>query len=103
MFLINKGECCKPPVHSHRLSLQFLFCLPALPGDSGKKKKKSLHFTHWKRRWVMWPRFTNQTLKALAVWPLRAGMGSETLTMTANLHWIWSARRVAHGPKKSKI
>lgn len=28
--------------------------------------------------------------------------GAQTLKMTANLHWIWSARRVAHGPKNKK-
>lgn len=101
MFLINKGECCKPAAHSHRLSLQFLCRPPALPGDSGGKKGR-LHFTpteavgdgatfyksDFKGAACLAPEGWNGTCS-----------GAQTLKMTANLHWIWSARRVARGPK----
>ncbi len=98
MFLINKGGCCKPPVHSHRLSLQpFLCCLPALPGVSGKKKLVCI--SHTDREAVGdGATFYKSDFKGAAClapqgWSGRWN-GAQTLKMTANLHWIWSARHV---------
>lgn len=106
MFLINKGGCCKPPVHSQRISLQPFMCrLPALPGVTGKKKPQLVCISHTDEEVVCdGATFYKSDFKGAAClapqgWSERWN-GAQTLKMTAILHWIWSARHVV---EKNKI